>query len=213
MSTQIKSPTSDVEKSIYRLRSSARNGIDISNWFKDNLSLLGLIPSENINDVTVTLHHNPLDALHEDIGHNPVVKVALKAAVKDSTKPADIINRMFRHEGTSTSRHTLEHTFDFAFEDWPFLTANLARTILYAPPGSLSPVTRLRGESLLATFVPQHFPGLSWSTLKTLATLDLLPTNAGTFPEDPFIDMLFAYRTDLGAMHIPHVVLPDVLEP
>lgn len=197
----------NIKESISQLQQTARSYRDIASWFRVNLHAIGLPQPVEIDDVSSSVYYDIGEIAANACKANPFVRSSLKIMVTNSGERHPVLDNMFYVHGDANSDMKANLTLELYMEDWPLLAADLAASFFNDALDHIDEEDKPNIEHLLTTWIPRHFHGLSWESLKVMAETDLLPTSRGDY-EDEFIEFLFNH---VGA--VAELPLPDTYAP
>lgn len=205
MTTSTDSPQRDHLATMSTLKETARCAQDLELWLSKNLWACGLTDMSEQKTGVVNLGFSIHTALQED-SENPAVKVNVAVSVQDHARQDTHASLYFNMEDDLASTATANFRMFLSFADWPFLTAHLALLSLQDQV-KVTPLSAPRVGHLLTKFIPEHFPGMTWSGLQAMYAGDMLPLLFENRLDEPAtLEILFARR-----VHQTVVALPESL--
>lgn len=176
------------------LKQQATSFVDINEWFKHNLSTLGIAAPADLEDVSVNIMSDIESLLESGNTVAPSLKATLEVGVYHDVKPAPLVKTDLLLSGYVESRTSTKMHIQFPLDDWPFITVRLAVDDLNDEV-PCKPEHLCKIEPLLTKYLPLHFPGYTWENLQALCASNVLPTDSQDFLDgDAIMKMMFASR-------------------
>lgn len=189
---------------IDELRKTARSSSDIEYWIQENLTLFGFSPPSSKQDAMVSIGYSFLDVLDYYDLDSPIIRSHVQVSVDYRDSEATELDKLLSVVAIEKSEHFRKFDMDLNFNDWPFLTANLAMAKLN-DHFDISKNESALLEDILHKYVPLHFPTYTWEGLSALHAADLLAIddNIGRLDVHAFVDMLFSSRSNQAVDTLP----------
>lgn len=194
---------SKLDASITELQQTARTATDVVEWVRDNLLAFGISPPLYREDTAVSLTFPRVPNLKDFDIANPLTSATIDIEVSDNFERHPLIDRRFNATGKASATQRMDFRIDMSFNDWPFLTCSLAMNMLNEVIEASSEEMALV-ELVLSKYLPVHFPGVTWDSLKALHAGDLLETGPifGILEQEPFIEMLYSKRSPKSEVEV-----------
>lgn len=191
------------------LQKTARTGDDLASWLHHNIGIFGITRSLDLKDIAIHLSYSFLDANTFYENDKPIfVPAECTIYIKDAPLPSSDGTKLLKIVELRPQAKQRSFKVELLLSDWAFLSADLAINLLenkYEIPKQDMAVL----ESMVDTFLPQHFPGTSWSTLKNLHSAGLLPIDGSSNLDEAAVrEMLF-----ITANKQPEILVPESLAP
>lgn len=200
-------PGDKLKEDISGLQRSARSYNQIAAWFRHNLPAIGLPEPADLEDVSSSVYYDIGELALNARTPNPFVRASLRLTVTNSAERHPVLDNMFYVGGDADSEMKVNFKMDLYLDDWPMLAADLAASFFNDCLDHIDDEDKPNVEPLLVTFIPKHFPGLTWDGLKVMASTDLLPTNRGDY-EAEFVEFLFNHTAPVHAAPLPATFEP-----
>lgn len=190
---------------ITKLQNTIQYPDELCAWFTDNLNIFGLSMGDSEDFTEVTCKY-AISRIIKHPGDTPYINIAFQLRLPvgveySSDKIPYSYHRIYQ------GQHEALIDMQFDLDAWPFIAARLAAHAideLVSHPDE--PLPKFIQDAL-ETYIPLHFPGLTWAKVQNLHAASLLPTNMHGFMDERFSQMLFTTRHAQ-----PRVELPNAIE-
>lgn len=170
-------------------------------WLTQHLDLFG-VPGKDTADLAEVSCSYEVTRIIRHPGDTPYISIAFTVKLPMGIEcNTDKLPHCYQRINHGLRELLVDMRFDFV--TWPFLSARLAESAVNSLTSYPAEPLPSYLQGMLETYIPLHFPGLTWTKIQNLHAASLLPTSMHGFMDERFSQLLFATRQGTCGVELP----------